>query len=173
MKKFIIIFGVLFLILIFGALIILKILSPLLGSNGIIMPKYDEIESDFNKNYNCLLKVKDFMNSCDCDYIRFDLIDSNYMECYYKDNGGYEKEKKEITDYQVEKLINELKNNNYDSIIKKNNYIEFVKWSSLGSSCGIVYCENRLSNNSLFYDGKTDFNNLSKADWYYYKHIGD
>lgn len=69
-------------------------------------------------------------------------------------------------------MKNELKNN-YKCIIKENDYIMFVKWSSLDSSCGIVYCREPQNMNNMFNNGEKDIIKLSKPNWYYFKHIGD
>ena len=154
-----------------SALIMLKMISPLLGSS-VFMPKYDEMEEDLNNNYNVFETVNDYFNEIDCSYIRWDSFDENYISKFYNKGGGYIEEKENISG-DIFQSIYQLKDMNYNSIMKNEKCTSFCKWSSLDSSCGLIYCKGELDEKEIFSDGYTDIIRTSIDNWYYYKHIGD
>lgn len=172
-KKLLYIFSIFSILFTIGILINFIIISPLLGSDGIFMPDKTEIEKVLDKDYNYLLLVANYMNNYNCDYIRWEAIDKDNINYHYRESdGGYVTQKKGLVDIKLKSAIDKLKNDNFEYIIKTDRYIEFVKWNSLDSSCGIIYCDNsefkeqdNLTSKNFILD------ELSKDNWYFYKYI--
>ena len=71
-------------------------------------------------------------------YIRWDSIEENNFTCYTEKDGG-----NEIT-YHIPTanpvfsiIVKKLKDARTENVTKENNYILFIRWSSLDSSCGL------------------------------------
>lgn len=157
------------------ALIILYLIkiyqiSPLLGSNNIFMYSYKQISGIKKEQENALESVCEYLSNVDND-VRWGDINPDILT-YYCDNGkgGYDSYKVSLNDTTISTHIQDLDNSGVIFILKESNYIQFVVWTSLDSSCGLIYCE---ENPIIDYNGKTTTNKLSEDNWYYYTQMAD
>lgn len=149
---------VLFLVFIFGFL--MYKISPLLGSGSIFMPSYKKINEFYNDNYVALQDVVNYMESVDSNFMRWDSFDKDVI---LKDNY----DRIDISDNETMKInIQTLLHSDMQHILKENNYILFVLWSSLDSSCGILYSKR---DNVLVEE--IQLRKINDKGWYYFEHI--
>lgn len=156
-------------ILIFSIVLCVFKISPLLGSDSIFMPGETKIEKLLNDNLEGLSYCCEYIGGLEHTYIRWDSIDENNLTCYTEIDG-----ENEIT-YHIPTVnptfsgkIKKLEDARIENITKENNYILFIRWSSLDSSCGLLYCSEELPNIS---EQGVEIKKLDYDDWYYYRHV--
>ena len=143
---------------------------PLLGSNSLFMPSSKKIENILKQDKNAFILAKEYFLDIQHE-ARWESISPDVVTYYCENtNGGIEKIDTTIESYDLLQSMQILKDNNVEVISKHNNYVEFSLWSSLDSSCGLIYCG---SEPIIDEDGQTKLTELSLAHWYYYKHFAD
>lgn len=162
------------------------------GNLSIFKPNQNKIEKILIKEYDDFNCICDFFETINgnidnekivakkIDLDKYDYDNNNYsVEIWYENtDGGIDTVIHKIDDNEIIDAIKNLKSKNVRCIENsyRNNYIMFILWSSMDSSCGLVYSFNNtlpvLKNNSFGY-GEVDVEPLSKNDWYYYKHIDE
>lgn len=143
--------------------ILLYSIKPFLTSNGFSVPNIKKAQKILDNNYNSLSNISDFMIKKDCNYIRWDAISKNEIIC-----DGY---KIEIAALNLQESINILYQKKFRHIVKQDNYISFTIWTSLDSSCSLLYCPQGEPH--ILENGKTELYKLSKDNWYFHVHVGD
>ena len=168
--------GIIIIITVTVAVVIIGILickiSPLLESDSIFMPSVRQIENILTDNYSELSYVGKYIGGFECDYIRWDSSDPHRLTYYYEQEDGYVNGKaNEIDNAEILRILDYFKNEKIEHIFKENNYVRFTRWSSLDSSCGLLYC--KYDNPEITYNGDTELKELSIDNWYYFKRAGD
>lgn len=159
-------------IIIFVLICILLIckVKPLLGSSSLFMPSSKEIENILKQEKNDFILAKDYFLNIQNE-ARWETISPNTITYYCENNkGGIEKLDTAIENKDLLQTIQILKDNHVEVILKRNNYVEFSLWSSLDSSCGLLYCNTEPI---IDENGQTNLTELSLEHWYYYKHIAN
>lgn len=152
------------------SLITLYRISPLLGSDTIFMYSEKKIVKIQKEQQNTLEYVCEYLSNIDND-VRWEDINPDVLTYYYNnDEGGYGSYKVPLNDTSISKFMQNLDRSGVIFILKESNYIQFVAWTSLDSSCGLIYCE---ENPIINYNGKTTINKLSEGNWYYYAQKAD
>lgn len=159
---------VLIILAIAGGVFLYIDLRPFLGSDGIIPPGVKKIERELSSNHEYLTLITDYLEKSDCEYIRWE-YDSPSVLVYWT-NAGFDNEEKEIDEVNVLEAFNAIKDNKFISVTKRNNYVSFTRWISIGPSVSILYCE---SEPKIDFAGENIVYKLSEENWYYYKYISD
>lgn len=163
---------ILFLIVITITILFICKVAPLLGSDGVFMPSTTKIEHLLKTNCDQLSYVSKYMLELQYSFVRWDATERDKLTYYYEqNNGGIGKGVVEIDDPMLSENMNKLQNAKFEHIIKENNYIMFVKWSSLDSSCGLVYCQDDRPN--MNGNGEISIKELGLNHWYYYKFMAN
>ena len=164
-KIFIVLSVVIVVFVSFVAICIYRV-SPLLGSDSIFMPNKKQISNFLYNNSDELLYICEYIGDLEYDYVSWDSTDRNELKCWSEHNKDNFPVENDVTLFDN---INHLEAAGVENIIKSNNYIEFSTWSSLDSSCSLVYS----------YNDEPDIQDLGEVildkidnGWYYYKHIG-
>ena len=114
-------------------------------------------ELDYN-NKELIKRINEFLEVNDSDYmqsIEWNKI-RNEEERNYQDNI----DELLITENVVEYL---------DDL--EDNFVSFSLWSSFGSSCSLVYCEEGIP--KIEHDGENYVVPLSMKNWYYHTNVSD
>lgn len=143
-------------------------ISPLLGSDGVFMYSQEKIEKFQREQKNKLEYICEYISNIDND-IRWENINPDVLTCYYDSNGAIDLYEISIDD-DMSRTIQDLDENGLVFILKENNYIQFVFWTSLDSSCGLIYCDEQPI---MHYNDKINIVPLSDNNWYYYNHIAN
>lgn len=155
-KKFLLVI----LSLIIFILLLFYWIRPLIG-NSLFMPTYSKINKFCVENYSTLYNIVSYMKNYENDTLRWD---SNEKDVIYI---GHRELIHVPENTELEKDIQFLYDNDMQHILKESNYIMFVLWSSMDSSCGIIYCgdSNIIAENTKLEE--------ICDDWYYYVHNSD
>lgn len=114
----------------------------------------------FNLYADEFSEVQNWLDGYSCALLYND--DGNYILFFYE--GIYDSQKKEIKDEKVKKNLSVLFDKaGIDVIIKKNEIIEFQKWSTLDNGYGVMYATSKESRDN--YMTKHIFGNT----WWYYE----
>ena len=158
MKKYFLFF---ILVLLIGMIFLFYKISPLFGSS-IFMPSYNKVNKFYIKNYAILCDVVSYMQNEESDMLRWDCDENDVISDYNSSQKIYISDNSDL-----QNDIQFLYDNNIEHILKEHNYIKFVFWGSLDSSCGLVYSEDV----SISIED-TKFKYISN-NWYYYLHVAD
>lgn len=158
-----------FAVVILTIITVVCMISPLLGSGfGTWRPGYHKVERFIGKYTDELTKVCSFLNECKYDYIRWDSYEPDRLE-YSSDESS---NSVTVEDSDLIGALNTLKQNGIESIVKVSECISFTMWSSLDSSCGLVYCADDEPKLEYNY-GKITYRKYKEKNWFYYRTIGD
>jgi len=101
----------------------------------------------------------DLSNVADC------LIENGITEIYLSLNNDIDIEEIKSDD-KIMEMINNLKTKGYKIIVKNNEIITFLRWSTLDAGRGFVYS---INGNIPELQFLTNLKKLSKSNWYYYE----
>ena len=144
-------------------------ISAFAGSDGIFMPSVKIMENVLKNNTESLSYASNYMINLQNSDVRWDGDQFNVLSIYHVDNNISDTTK--IIDPILKKALRKLYNEKLNPIIKENNYILFVRWTSLNSSCGILYCPKGKP--QITESGNTKITKSAQQYWYLYKNISD
>lgn len=160
---------IVFAVVILTMIIVVFMISPLLGSGfGMWRPGYRKAERFIGKYTDELTKVCSFLNECKYDYIRWDSYEPDKLEYSFDESSN----SVAVDNSDLIGALNTLKQNGIESIVKVSECISFTMWSSLDSSCGLVYCADDEPKLEYNY-GKITYRKYKEKNWFYYRTIGD
>ena len=140
---------------------------PLLGSDGIFMPSCNKMKRVLRENKVLLTDVALQIESMGSDSVRWDAIEDEKIVIYTEDNaGGYSHTDINIDDQELSDNLKKVKEKRFQNVFKQSNYIMFVKWSSLDSSAGLIYC---YDTPKVLEAGETNITEIDH-NWYYFSH---
>ena len=127
-------------------------------------PEIDEVERTFQKHYDDIQIVVDFMISSEYEII---MIDS-FEKCGIVKTYEYHRKSEELVlDAKTEEAINRLLDTGYENMAKVQNTIKFQEWHRFNDvGCGVAYTINEQDLPEIQY--VTEIIPLEKDGWYYY-----
>ncbi|MCC8013867.1 MAG: hypothetical protein LIO87_01620 [Eubacterium sp.] len=149
-------------------------ISLLLSAFGFYYRNEDLIAKEYNKNYETISEIKDYLENQPYDTVNIDsgdyVFSSEDYGCWYVSDGQSEDLETgtvEINDDEfVKKLNNVFKHRKYKIIVKSNNTVYFQLWSTRDIGKGIAYS---ADGSDLEIDFLTNSEPLSEENWYYYE----
>lgn len=155
MKRFILILCSVLLIVVLGAFLIAYITA---------MPDMEEIEADFQSNYEDIQVVVEFLENSPYESVHIDSTDGTMWADF---------ETVDIDDKDVNGAVKRIlkrpfsRNGRYYAVYMSENTIEFYQWkSSQDKGCGVAYSINQTDLPDIQYC--TELVALSETGWYYY-----
>ena len=127
-------------------------------------PSIAKVERRFNRHYNDIQIVVDFLISSEYETI---IIDSD-RRTVLKSTDGYHYESIALAlDAKIEEAVNRLLNGKYEGIFKNDGTVELVQWHRFNDvGCGVAYAINSQGLPEVQY--VTELIPMETEGWYYY-----
>lgn len=146
------------------ALVAAIIIVSLSGCSIMEPPGIDRVERRFNRHYNDIQTVVDFIISLEYETI---IINSN-EKTGLKSTDGYHYESIALAlDAEIEEAVNRLLNGKYEGIFKNDGTVKLVQWHRFNDvGCGVAYAINSQGLPEVQY--VTELIPMETEGWYYY-----
>lgn len=154
-------------------LILITAKSYVGGLIGIFEPTVNTATRKYQKCQSELSYLCKYFDNNFSEYsvVKIDLFDSaNKIMCSKENSGGgYDSICYIMTEKRLIDAVELLRENDFITILKEYNYIDFSFWGSFGKSVGLIYSADNAPNLSDINALKYDVKELKYRGWYYAK----
>lgn len=140
---------------------------------GLSEPSINTATRKYQKCQSALSYLCKYFDNNFSEYsvVKIDLFDSaNKIMCSKENSGGgYDSICYVMNDERLIDAVELLRENDFITILKEYNYIDFSFWGSFGKSVGLIYSSDNAPNLSDINALKFDVKELKYRGWYYAK----